>query len=689
MSPLELSLAAACAGTLPPDASAAELLDLHIDRIVDGDDRLRSGLRAVARMMHTGVTPSLRRPDLARKLRRDHDMTDAELQGLCGCPILTVAHGRVSFRHERFEHFLAAESLLIDTADAHTLARVLNPPRCAFQRADAVALEGDERRLGEILSACEHTDLLVAAATGRLGARAARVTETVLTDALNVACAQTTADDISFDAGGKFAFSGQWTVPGAGGRAAQAHLVAIGRLLTHGRFVEGCARLLDHTDGLCARLLEEAEATSPAFADQMFAATYALGGHHALPATTLVRAATDEAMFNRANRPQATAAALELLRRQNDETLGRLYVAAEFLHRAAASPIIADVIVRCLEARRYHLLLRGLQLAEDAGRSLDEQARQRVLDAVHALPTDNLAISSSIVETLSALEELTPAKDVDDITAEIQTVLGMHDDPSGGQMAYGIISNQFETDAIGPYYEAVQALSDRDRQRLLAMALDGSDTDSLARGWILGEIADLADPFTRSAVERYVARTDPSTWFSVQWGMEGVVRALLLLAADNVPLPGPMDGGSTDPAWRASLTVIMASFAGTADQQKLEAAWAALLEEHPDIVAGLLLDLRQMHGLHAAHSGDSEDVHARVLAAMPTAGVDVLIWSLEHPDRIRSLCRYDHGVRDYLVDVLGRIGKHRAAEVLRRFVDDPAVGEAAAAAVRAIETRLA
>lgn len=686
VSPLELSLAATCAGTLPPGASAAELLDMYIDRIVDGDDRLRSGVRSVARMMHTSVMPSLRRPDLARALRRDYDMTDAELQALWSCPILTVAHGRVSFRHERFEHFLAAESLLMDTADAYTLARVLNTPRCAPFRADAVALEGDERRLGEILAACEHTDLLVVAATGRLGARAARVAQTVLTDALNVACAQTTAEDITFDAMSEFAFGGQWTVPG-GNPAAQAHLAAIGRLLTHGRFVEGCARLLDHTDALCARLLEETQSTSSVFADQMFAATYALGGRHALPATTLVRAATEEAMFNRGNRPQATTVALELLRRQDAQPLGRLYVAGEFLHRAAASPIVADVIVRCLEARRYHLVLLGLQLAEDASRNLDEQARQQVLDAVHSLPTNNLAISSSIVETLSALGELTPAKDVDDITAEIQTVLGMRDDPIRRRMAHGVISSQFETEAVGPYYEAVQALSDRDRQQLLAMALDGSATDSLSAGWILGEIRDLADPFTRSAVERYVARTDPSTWLSAQWGMEGVVSALRLLAADNLPLPYPKDGASTDPAWPASLAVIMASLVSADGQQKLEAAWGGLLGEHPDVVASLLLNLRQMHGLHAANAGASDDVHARVLAAMPTAGVDVLIQSLEHPDPIRSLCRFDHGVRDYLVDVLGRIGDHRTAEVLRRFVDDPAVGETAAAAVRTIETR--
>jgi hypothetical protein len=118
-----------------------------------------------------------------------------------------------------------------------------------------------------------------------------------------------------------------------------------------------------------------------------------------------------------------------------------------------------------------------------------------------------------------------------------------------------------------------------------------------------------------------------------------------------------------------------------------DAAWAALLDRHPDVVASLLVNLRQVHGLHTVRSGQADDVHGRVLAAMPNAGIDVLLWSPEHADRIRSLCRYDRDVRGYLVDVLGEIGDHRAADVLRRFVDDRAVGESAAAAVRAIEAR--
>jgi hypothetical protein len=106
----------------------------------------------------------------------------------------------------------------------------------------------DARR--QLLSTCENSEVLVSAATGRFGSRAAALADTVLADALNVACAQTTEAGVSFDGGTGPTFDGRWTVPGAGGPAFRAKLSAIGRLLPHGRFVEGTARLLDHTDAL-------------------------------------------------------------------------------------------------------------------------------------------------------------------------------------------------------------------------------------------------------------------------------------------------------------------------------------------------------------------------------------------------------------------------------------------------------
>jgi hypothetical protein len=687
VSPLELSLAASSTGALAPSASAADLLDHHVDHLIDGDDRLRGGLRIIAHLMHTHLTPSLGRPDLARTLRRDHGFTDTELKAVFGCPIVTVAHGRVSFRHERFERFLAAEALLLETTDVHVLARTLNTPRCAELRADAVGLESQELRLSEILAICEHPDILVAAATGRLGPMAARVTDTLLVDTLNIACAQTTASTITFHVGVGIAFDGRWSMPTDPGPATAAQLTAIGRLVRDGRYVEGAVKLLELTDSLCDHTIANADRSIPGLADQVFAATYVFRGRKGLPASTLVHAATEPLFVADVDLQLAADAATTLTRRDNSG-FGALYVAGHLLHHPTAPPIVADVIIRCLASRRYHLRLLGLQLAEDSTYDLDDSDRSTILEAIRSVPNDNLILNGSIVEALSALGDVTPARDVDDITAEIEIVLTLQQDPIGQKMAYGIVANQFECDAIGPYSEAIHALPDADRETLLAMALQGGDADSLFADWIPGQFDDLSNPVTRAAVVAYLARTEPSSWWSPQSRMGGLVAALRLLVADGAPLPDAVDGGNTDPAWRASMTVIMGALAdavgGTVDEQAVVASWKALVGEHRGALASLLSNLRHMHGTRSHEPGE---VHELVVAAMPADGIDVLVWSLQHPDQVRSLCGHDLGLRSYVISMLGRLGDRRAADVLRRLADDPEDGEAAAVAVRSIETR--
>ena len=97
-----------------------------------------------------------------------------------------------------------------------------------------------------------------------------------------------------------------------------------------------------------------------------------------------------------------------------------------------------------------------------------------MLEAINSLPTDNLGLNGSIIDALSAFGEITPARTLDEVLAEIATVLEMEDASERARMAYGIISDQFETDALGPYYEAVCTPSAADRERLLVLALEGS-----------------------------------------------------------------------------------------------------------------------------------------------------------------------------------------------------------------------
>lgn len=459
---------------------------------------------------------------------------------------MTVAHGRVSLRHERFEHFLAAEALLLSTDRVESLARALNTPVCATLRADVIALESEEGRLSTLLSACEDADVLVDAATGRLGQLAARVVDALLVDALNVACAETLKPGIRFTFEARTGFSAVWLMPVPPPPATVAQWAAVGRLLRRGRFVEGTVKLLAHTDQLCEETFSAAEVRVNGLLDQIFAATYAIlpGG---LPASTIMHAATERPLLRDRDARDASRTALALLAGEDEPRPGVLYLAAHLLDPPDGPAVAANVIVRSVASDRYHLCLVGLRLAERSAGHLEGQQREAVLDAINSLPGDNLGLNSAIIDALSALGEITPARTLDDVVAEITAVLEMEDASLRAQMAYGIVSYQFETEALGPYYEAVCELSAAERERLLVLALKGSDSGCWDH-WILGEFKDLSSRDVRRAVTAYVARADPARWLSQQEGMAAVITALRLLVLDGAPLPEPAEGGCTDPA---------------------------------------------------------------------------------------------------------------------------------------------
>jgi hypothetical protein len=86
-SPLELSLAAACADQLPEHPSHADLFDLYIAKL-HPTASARGAVRAIAERMHDDMRLSLPAPDVARTLRRDLHLSDTEIDSALSPPLV-------------------------------------------------------------------------------------------------------------------------------------------------------------------------------------------------------------------------------------------------------------------------------------------------------------------------------------------------------------------------------------------------------------------------------------------------------------------------------------------------------------------------------------------------------------------------------------------------------------------------
>jgi hypothetical protein len=685
--PLELSMAAECAGDLPQDASVPQLLDRYIDELVDSDDRQRSALRSVALRMHTAVRPALPRPDVARALHRGLDLDDAELRSVFDCRLIDVAHGKVMFRHERFEHFLAAEAIALNAVDADDLARTLNTPQSEPIRNDAIAIISDQTDLAHVLGACESADALAGAAAGALGDYAAAAADLVLSQALSDACAQTTAPGHVVHVDG---FSSRWKFAGESSRSRTAQLTAIGQLIIAGRYIDRVGQLFDVTDELCSRTVASADTSMERemLDNVLFASTYVLGPGQ-LPASVILQSAVSAAW----NAGPLDAVVEQLLAGDADQQIGgRFYLACELLRRSTRVDLATELAVRAMETRRYHLHLAGLALGQRFAYRLEDDNRDRIVSAARKLfDEDNIMLNTAIVETLESLDAIDAAKDLADVHREIQTILELEDVELSQQMAYGAYSAQFETSAIGPYYEGIQGLDAEDGLRLRALALAGMPDYSSYGDLILSELGKLGgmeDPAAVAAVDAVVARSNPSKWMDQQSGMAYICTALGLLAQAERPLPPPAAGGTDDPAWWTFLELILAvtgALYNPENSDRVTDAWSAFLGRHRDTLASSLVAVAHAHRF----TEPVEDVHQMLLDSMPPQGLEALIWSVEHPDQNRTVFRWDRAGLQHAITVLGELGDPRAATVLRRHAADGAEASAAIEAIRKIEMRAA
>ncbi len=698
--PFELVIAAECAGDFTEAPTRALVLDAYVRRLAPSEGA-RAILRALAMQMHTELRGSLRVQETVRQLQRDTAVSAEMVDLALGGQLLRVHQGRLSFSHESFVRFLAAEALMIDSADAREFCAALAQPANAELRADALALETDEH-LEQALSTLEDEDVLIAAMLGDLGKRCRTAMEQVISSLLDRARRVTADAELGGETSGELE-ARAWTTLHTWSAAECALLSVLGRVLHGGHVAQGVIELFEQTDKRCLDVLEERGRSSSSQAvSAIVASTYALPlmeSSRLLPATIVFKGCESE----RASRYRQPAVAGDiasgLVESAGARSWGLLLLAATLLHRfdAADYEVVPDLLSKGWAAGGYHLRLSVLHLVHGVSWTIKGAARERVKDTLQRIDSQNWAVGSMLLEALDAYD-LVDGRGLEDVEREIADALAVDDaDARGDERARTIISNMFEPEGIvGPYSEAIEALEDDQRTRLYWRATRSASADDLSTDVALAElerIGDLSDPLLQAPFVRFMQSPTPSAWHGAQWGMRSAlvaVRACARFAPEPV-LPSPemadLDG------WRVIFGLLYWLEHDRLHQTDSSDPVRALLDELAELPArtGALAVLEMIRSSDVLmNPTDLPSVHDRLMNRHRTEMRELLHWGLTHPQELTSCFRH-HGspVNRYVVEMLGVIGGEESVNPLRSHANDPALASSAREAVRTIEARLA
>jgi Nuclease-related domain len=698
--PFELVLAGECAGDFSEAPTRALVLDAYVRRLAPSEGA-RSVLRALATQMHSELRGSLPVQETVRHLQRETAVSAETVDLALESQLLRVHQGRLAFSHESFVRFLAAEALVIDSADARAFCAALAQPANAELRADALARETDER-LEQALSTLEDENVLIAAMIGDLGERCRTAMERVIFALLERARRVTARAELS-DQTSREMEGRTWTTSHTWTADECALLSVLGRALHGGHVAQGVIELIEQTDERCLDILDErGRSSSDQAVSAIVASTYALPlmeVSRTLPATIVFKGCESERSSRYRQPNVAGDIASRLVESAGPRSWGLLLLAATLLHRfdAAEYEIVPDLLSKSWAAGGYHLRLSVLHLVHDVSWTIKGAARERVKDTLQAIDSRNWAIGSVLVEALDAYG-LVDGRGLDEVEREIADALGVDDaDVRGDEQARSIVSMMFEPEGIvGPYSEAIEALEDDQRTRLYLRATRSASADDLSTDVALAElerIGDLGDPQIQAPFIKLMRFPDPSAWHGAQWGMRSclvAVRACARFALEPV-LPGSESDDLQ--GWRVIFGLLYwlerDRLHNTESSEPVRVLVDALAE--PRARAGSLAVLEMIHSSDVLMNPDElPSVHDRLVNSHREDMRGLLRWGLTHPQELTSCFRWrDDSVNRYIVKMLGVIGDRESVGPLRARANDPELASCVREAVRSIEERLA
>jgi len=296
-----------------------------------------------------------------------------------------------------------------------------------------------------------------------------------------------------------------------------------------------------------------------------------------------------------------------------------------------------------------------------------------------------------LVEALAVYDAIEPINTLDALREEIAALLAAPRSDEGDVAAFRVFSRQFENEQIlGPYCEAIASFSEVNQTRLLVMAARGRSPYGMFADSLLTDIARRA---TRDDSEAIGVLQHEATHLDTDSGVPqdtvaAHLAAVIGLAAFTHQLPEADETAAGLPrAWRLVDELLFAL--SREDPGELEdvgrRCWPELLGPEAPTAVDVVYNLSSARSYI---SPEETSAYHRLASQFPDQLRRLLEWGLIHPTEVLSSTRLAHGAERsrFVIQELGRLGDARTVDLLRPWVGDPALGDAAVEALRRLST---
>jgi hypothetical protein len=261
------------------------------------------------------------------------------------------------------------------------------------------------------------------------------------------------------------------------------------------------------------------------------------------------------------------------------------------------------------------------------------------------------------------------------------------------EYAYRALGNIFEDVYLGVYSQAYEALSPKEKTKVLIAAGMKRDAYGFATDWLLAALSRQHDPLSLPVFLRYTTKIDPDSPFLYEATTAFVIS--MVACAEFLTEPPPYEGADTreDHAWSLLGRIVFWHTCRRTDPATAALHIADLWSEASKSVAPAIPDVlhQLVHGITSHLLPEPIDL----VALYPNEVRQVLEEAIKRRDEITSLSgKFKHQQSECIqstLQLLGRIGNEATASLLQEMVDDNTLGKGALDAIfeirRSVQTK--
>jgi hypothetical protein len=701
--PYELSIAAECASELHGRVTRGKLFSSFIRRQLSSTQRpatVRDAMRQLALSMDEKLATWLPLDEVWR-ISEDHvarlSAPIGVVDEVLNCALIKTSQGQLSFAHELLGRFLLLEALRRDCPDPVSLAGQLRLPRHASLAQLAAETETAPARLFTLMTGLADPGTYAAALRGEAGHLAQRTAEDAAARLLaSVTSGLTTTT---------FTIRGQFDATFTGGHelseADCALLRTVGALAIDIRFIKEIAALLDATDEACRRsadLQERTEGKKPSASARVAAILHPFESNPPRPRTaaSIILGAAQRAWpIGRVARQRAGYHDLSgLLNGATPQSHGRMILLCYRLRAAdglEAAALVPRVLGLCWASGAYHIKLDSLAMVSSFATTVrGHQLHLEIADALAELHTSNWGLSTMLTEALAAYGLIDSPYDEELVLTQVGQALGEPAAQESRELAYAVVTNQFEDVIAAPYVSVIEGLTAEQRTMLYILASLGSPHYGFWNDWLLEHLVESRDPRALPAYERWATclRTDTPSPHEAARCYALAVRGW----AQLMPDPPSLADAAIDDAHAAwghyGAIIFWLHRPGTT-----AAEISSRCSPHWQSLRGGLLHAAAdpLYWLNTASqlTWETGTVPATlVLRAFADEVRPILEWGIQHPVEMATAFKHTWNDRTQtLIRMLAEVGNAGSGELLRSYADDAELGASAIAAIRYLDQK--